>query len=203
MNEIKRLTDEHYYNLDPWEMCGQDSYCKRGCHEKGGCTNGCKVPYIYNSLAMREDYEIKHGLKLIYGFNLLLINNNEDIENPLDIMGRTYKIDIYAFSSMDTFDLIKDDTLIDPYQLCIFDFRDIEYNSINIKTISSILIDFNSRHPNTKVIIIENRDKTIPQTIKYLSHIILEHQTENNYKIIKSLPMQYEDNSYIKLEDIL
>ena len=100
MNEIKRLTDEHYINLDPWEMCGQDNYCKRGCHEKGGCTNGCKIPYIYNSLAMREDYEIKHGLKLVYGYNLLLINNNEDIKNPLDIMGRTYKSDRYAFSAM-------------------------------------------------------------------------------------------------------
>ena len=203
MNEIKRLTDEHYINLDPWEMCGQDNYCKRGCHEKGGCTNGCKIPYIYNSLAMIENYEIKHGLKLVYGYNLLLINNNEDIKNPLDIMGRTYKIDRYAFSSMSSFCMIKDDTLIKPYRLCVFDFRDIVYSSINIEKISALLINFNGRHPNTKVVIIENKDKKIPQTIKFLSNVILEQHTEVNYKIIKSYPMAYEDNSYIKLEDIL
>ena len=70
MGEIKRITVKEYLNLDPWETCGQDDYCKRGCHEEGGCTNGCMVPYIYRSLAMREDYEQKHGLKLVYGYNL-------------------------------------------------------------------------------------------------------------------------------------
>lgn len=38
-----------------WEMCGQDSYCKRGCHDDGGCTNGCIVPMLYSKLARYED----------------------------------------------------------------------------------------------------------------------------------------------------
>lgn len=51
----KRLTDECWRNLDPWECCGQDKYCNRGCHEKGGCANGCIVPKIYAKLAELED----------------------------------------------------------------------------------------------------------------------------------------------------
>jgi hypothetical protein len=52
---MKRLTVKHWRNLDPWECCGQDYYCKRGCHEKGGCNNGCIVPKLYDRLAKYED----------------------------------------------------------------------------------------------------------------------------------------------------
>lgn len=52
---MKRLTEKHWRNLDPWECCGQDNYCKRGCHEKGGCNNGCIVPRVYSRLAAYED----------------------------------------------------------------------------------------------------------------------------------------------------
>lgn len=52
-----RLTEECWRNLDPWECCGQDHYCQRGCHEEGGCTNGCKVPKLYIKLAKYEDLE--------------------------------------------------------------------------------------------------------------------------------------------------
>lgn len=52
---MERLTDPCWKNLDPWECCGQDYFCKRGCHEEGGCTNGCIVPKIYVRLAAYED----------------------------------------------------------------------------------------------------------------------------------------------------
>lgn len=52
---MKRLTDEHWRNLDPWECCGQDKYCNRGCHDEGGCINGCIVPKLYARLAAYED----------------------------------------------------------------------------------------------------------------------------------------------------
>ena len=52
---MKRLTRKNWRNLDPWETCGQDNYCKRGCHEQGGCTKGCIVPRIYARLAAYED----------------------------------------------------------------------------------------------------------------------------------------------------
>ena len=52
---MERLTSKYWRNLDPWEMCGQDNYCKRGCHEQGGCTKGCIVPRIYARLAAYED----------------------------------------------------------------------------------------------------------------------------------------------------
>lgn len=52
---MERLTYKHWRNLDPWECCGQDNYCKRGCHDDGGCNNGCIVPKLYDRLAKYED----------------------------------------------------------------------------------------------------------------------------------------------------
>lgn len=52
---MERLTDKAWRNFDPWECCGQDNFCKRGCHEPGGCNNGCKVPKLYARLAKYED----------------------------------------------------------------------------------------------------------------------------------------------------
>lgn len=54
---MDRITKPEWRNLDPWEMCGQDKYCKRDCHEDGGCNNGCIVPTLYIELAKREDKE--------------------------------------------------------------------------------------------------------------------------------------------------
>lgn len=54
---MARITNQYWKNLDPWETCGQDKYCKRDCHGEGGCTNGCIVPIIYRELAKREDAE--------------------------------------------------------------------------------------------------------------------------------------------------
>ena len=52
---MERMTRKNWRNLDPWEKCGQDNYCKRRCHEQGGCTKGCIVPRIYARLAAYED----------------------------------------------------------------------------------------------------------------------------------------------------
>lgn len=52
---MERITNEAWGNLDPWECCGQDNYCKRGCHDEGGCANGCIVPRLYRRLARYED----------------------------------------------------------------------------------------------------------------------------------------------------
>ena len=204
MREIKRITDEHYINLDPWEMCGQDNYCQRGCPEEGGCINGCMVPYIYRSLAMREDYEQKHGLKLVYGYNLLLLNNNENIANVLNTIDIKYKYEVHDFSNMTSFSIIKDeDTIVDTDKLYIFNFRPIKYSGMDIKLIFDLLVQFMQNHPNMQIIIIEDKDKHIPQIIRYLSDVALEQVTENNYKIIKSFPMKYDNNSYIDLKSIL
>ena len=59
----ERLTEKCWRNLDPWECCGQDSYCIRGCRDKGGCANGCIVPKLYIRLAKYEDLE-EQGLLL-------------------------------------------------------------------------------------------------------------------------------------------
>lgn len=55
---MKRLTETSWRNMDPWECCGQDNHCARGCHEEGGCTKGCAVPQIYSKLAGYEDTEL-------------------------------------------------------------------------------------------------------------------------------------------------
>ena len=54
---MERLTAKHWRNLDPWECCGQDNYCKRGCFDEGGCNKGCIVPKIYDKLAKYEEAE--------------------------------------------------------------------------------------------------------------------------------------------------
>ena len=55
---MERLTDKAWRNFDPWECCGQDKYCQRGCHDPGGCTKGCIVPQLYARLGAYEDTEL-------------------------------------------------------------------------------------------------------------------------------------------------
>ena len=62
---MERLTRKNWRNLDPWEKCGQDNFCKRGCHEKGGCTKGCIVPRIYDRLAAYEELMERWKLRSI------------------------------------------------------------------------------------------------------------------------------------------
>lgn len=54
-NVMERLTNKAWRNFDPWECCGQDKYCQRGCHNPGGCTKGCIVPQLYARLGAYED----------------------------------------------------------------------------------------------------------------------------------------------------
>lgn len=55
---MERLTDKAWRNFDPWECCGQDKYCQRGCHDPGGCTKGCIVPQMYARSGAYEDTDL-------------------------------------------------------------------------------------------------------------------------------------------------
>lgn len=55
---MERLTNKAWRNFDPWECCGQDKYCQRGCHDPGGCTKGCIVPRLYARLGAYEDTDL-------------------------------------------------------------------------------------------------------------------------------------------------
>lgn len=58
---MERLTNKAWRNFDPWECCGQDKYCKRDCHDPGGCTKGCIVPRLYKRLGVYEDTGLTPG----------------------------------------------------------------------------------------------------------------------------------------------
>lgn len=58
---MERLTKKAWRNLDPWECCGQDEYCQRGCYDSGGCTGGCIVPRLYTRLGAYEDTGLTPG----------------------------------------------------------------------------------------------------------------------------------------------
>ena len=58
---MERLTNNAWRNFDPWECCGQDKYCQRGCHDPGGCTKGCIVPRLYARLGAYEDTGLTPG----------------------------------------------------------------------------------------------------------------------------------------------
>ena len=57
-NVMERLTNKAWQNFDPWECCGQDHYCQRGCYDPGGCTKGCIVPRLYARLGAYEDTDL-------------------------------------------------------------------------------------------------------------------------------------------------
>ncbi len=56
---MERLTanDLNKVCYDPWELCGMEGYCTKGCHEEGGCTKGCPVLKMYRKLAEYETLE--------------------------------------------------------------------------------------------------------------------------------------------------
>lgn len=62
---MERLTknDLNKVCYDPWEICGMDKHCTKGCHDEGGCTKGCHILKIYRKLAEYEDAE-EQGLLL-------------------------------------------------------------------------------------------------------------------------------------------
>lgn len=73
IGRMERLTvnDLNKVCYDPWELCGMDNYCKRGCREEGGCTKGCHILKMYRKLAEYEDLD-EHGqvIKLPYKISI-------------------------------------------------------------------------------------------------------------------------------------
>lgn len=59
---MERLTSKAWQNFDPWECCGQDKCCQRGCHDPGGCTKGCIVPQLYARLGAYEDTKLEPAI---------------------------------------------------------------------------------------------------------------------------------------------
>lgn len=56
---MERLTKDDLKKVcyDPWEICGMDKHCTKGCHEEGGCTGGCHILKMHLKLAEYEDAE--------------------------------------------------------------------------------------------------------------------------------------------------
>ena len=56
---MERLTKDDLNKVcyDPWEICGMDKHCTKGCHEEGGCTGGCHILKMVRKLADYEDLE--------------------------------------------------------------------------------------------------------------------------------------------------
>lgn len=91
---MERLTEKNWRNLDPWECCGQDHFCKRGCHDEGGCNNGCIVPKLYRRLAEMEDAE-ESGLLMQFPCKMgdkVDLSKREDIESDFGVV---YHIDVW------------------------------------------------------------------------------------------------------------
>lgn len=79
---------------DPWDLCGIDGYCTKGCHEVGGCTKGCHILKMYQKLAEYEDLEEQGKLlKLpcVVGTPVYYIQGNcEGVPKELMFVDRTF-----------------------------------------------------------------------------------------------------------------
>lgn len=97
---MERLTKTNWRNLDPWECCGQDSYCQRGCHDIGGCTKGCVVPQIYHRLAAYEDTGLSpEGIKALRQEKCIADEKEKAAEPVCKVGDEVYQTDgirIYA-----------------------------------------------------------------------------------------------------------
>lgn len=80
---MERLTvnDLNKVCYDPWELCGMDRYCTKGCHEEGGCTKRCEVLKMYWKLAGYEDLEEQCIKENSWGLRMLLHKWKEFIED--------------------------------------------------------------------------------------------------------------------------
>ena len=155
---------------------------------------------------MREDYESFHALKLVYGYNLLLINNNTEFENILNTIGKSYTYVYYEVKDIMTTDV---SDLIDgegtANLVTIIDFRKISYNISNIRIIANKLQEYKVNNPGIKIIIIESKKKKIINLIQLYSNIILEQVDDSDeYKVIKSFPMKYaNEEQHVNLSEVL
>jgi hypothetical protein len=200
---IERITKSDYYRYGQKDLCNElfeDNKCT-----KDKCGN-CGIQYLYRSLAEREDYESFHALKLVYGCNLLLINNNTEFENILNIISKSYTYVYYEakyIMSTDISDLI--DGELTANLVAILDFRKISYTMSNIRIIANKLQEYKVNNPGVKIIIIENKKKKIINLIQLYSNIILEQVDDSDeYKVIKSFPMKYaNDEQHVNLTEVL
>lgn len=182
------------------ELFGENNKCT-----KDKCGN-CGIQYLYRSLAAREDYESFHALKLVYGCNLLLINNNTEFENILNTIGKSYAYVYYEAKDImttDVPDLIGGEGSTN--LVAIIDFRKISYNISNIRIIANKLQEYKVNNPGVKIIIIESKKKKILNLIQLYSNIILEQIDDSDeYKVIKSFPMKYaNEEQHVNLSEVL
>lgn len=200
---IKRITKSDYYRYDQKDLCNE-LFGENKC-TKDKCGN-CGIQYLYRSLAAREDYDSFHALKLVYGYNLLLINNNTEFENILNTIGKSYIYVYYEAKDImttDVSDLIDEESTTN--LVAIIDFRKISYNISNIRIIANKLQEYKVNNPGVKIIIIENKKKKIINLIQLYSNIILEQIDDSNeYKVIKSFPMKYaNEEQHVNLSEVL
>ena len=200
---IKRITKRDYYRYSQKDLCnelfGENKCIKDKCED-------CGIQYLYRSLAVREDYESSHGLKLVYGYNLLLISRNTKIGDILDTIGKLCTYIYYEAKDImttDVSDLIDGESTAN--LVAIIDFRKISYNINNIRIIANKLQEYKVNNPGVKIIIIENKKKKIINLIQLYSNIILEQVDDSDeYKVIKSFPMKYaNEEQHVNLSEVL
>lgn len=200
--QIKRITKSDYYRYNQKDLCnelfGENKCTKDKCED-------CGIQYLYRSLAAREDYDSFHALKLVYGCNLLLINNNTEFENILNTIGKSYTYVYYDAKDIMSTDIsdFSDGELITNL-VNILDFRKISYDISNIMTITNKLHQYTVNNPGVKIIIIENKKKKIIHSIRLYSNIILEQVDDSDkYKVLKSFPMKYANELHVTLSEVL
>ena len=200
---IERITKRDYYRYSQKDLCnelfGENKCIKDKCED-------CGIQYLYRSLAVREDYESSHGLKLVYGYNLLLISRNTKIGDILDTIGKLCTYIYYEAKDImttDVSDLIDGESTAN--LVAIIDFRKISYNINNIRIIANKLQEYKVNNPGVKIIIIENKKKKIINLIQLYSNIILEQVDDSDeYKVIKSFPMKYaNEEQHVNLSEVL
>ena len=119
-NVMERLTNKAWRNFDPWECCGQDKYCQRGCHDPGGCTKGCIVPQLYARTGAYEDtdltpeeidmdHEAAEQLRqLCRDYDLGRLVNLAEADKAGRVVVRPYRIDAAVYV------LVKDEAVFYP-----------------------------------------------------------------------------------------
>lgn len=197
--EIKRMTDEKYYEKKPWQVCHDFSLCKKTRKECEECQ--CDYKYLYNQLAMREDYDEYHGMHILAGCNLLILKD-VDIKSTLEIIKNMYNYNYMDFTNFDELHFIES-KLPHASKLNIFDLRPLKYDATKATILKESLTKCMKSNPNTKIIAIEDMHKKIPKALHFISNIVLMQDYDDVFKIDKSFPMIYDHDTRIKLRDVL
>ena len=114
---MSRLTKDDLNKVcyDPWEICGMDKHCTKGCHEEGGCTGGCHILKMYRKLADYEDKEeqgLLISLPCTVGDTIYLVDFEEkeydeatvwsieiDTKDNRILINSDYEVGTYAFDN--------------------------------------------------------------------------------------------------------